>query len=97
MINNSNGYYVEGLYPAGEKYPVVTVELEKDESYEILSADYRYNADFSAFVLIKGQYGICKEADETVKLTTSDGKYELTLCATCHMILDVLEAPSSNS
>ena len=97
IINNSNGYYVEGLYPAGEKYPVVTVELEKDESYEILSADYRYNADFSAFVLIKGQYGICKEADETVKLTTSDGKYELTLCATCHMILDVLEAPSSNS
>lgn len=78
-------------FSVDENYPACTVELQKDASYKLTSTDYNYSLTLSAFAVIKGEYNMCVEAEDTIKLLTSDGKYELTLCASCHIILDVQE------
>ena len=80
-----------GTLEAKEIYSTCVVELEKDVSYECYSFDYNKVSMLNAFTVIRGQYNGCSESDETIRLTTSDGKYELTLCAGCHIVLSVSE------
>ena len=91
MIITPSGEFIAGFYLDGETRPVGIAQLEKDTSYECISTDYYYIATLSAFAVIEGQYNVCAGTEGTIKLTTSDGKYELTLCDGCHMILDVEE------
>ena len=94
-ISDEQGNMVNAFYPENDRRAVGTVELEKDVEYKYETLDYNAELDLSVAVVLQGEYSFCtEEADEdSFERVTLDGKYRVTICAHCHMVLDIQEMP----
>ena len=79
------------FYGEGKSRPSAVVELEKGKAYKYEALDYSYGATLGAIVMVQGEYGVCEGeiGEDAITVTIQNGAYTITLCPSCHMVLEI--------